>query len=75
MTKTLGEIAKAARDAILYEHTTEQQRWEIVASAVAAEVRRQCIAACEDLRIDGTSLYATHDCTVNMCIAAIKDLT
>lgn len=75
MTKTLGEIAKEARNALDYARTHEGERWEIVASAVAAEVRKQCIAACEDLRIDGTSLYATHDCTVNMCIAAIKDLT
>ena len=40
MTKTLGEIAKEARNALDYARTHENERWEIVAAAVAAEVRK-----------------------------------
>lgn len=75
MTKTLGEIAKAARDAIDYMRTHENERWEIVASAVAEEVRKQCIAACEAHLIDAATIDVAHTSAVRMCIAAIKDLT
>lgn len=75
MTKTLGEVAMAARDALEHKFTTQEQRWEIVASAVAEEVRNRCVAACAEQRIGGTLLYTAHDTAVDMCIAAIKDMT
>ena len=74
MTKTLGEIAKEARNALDYARTHEDERWEIVAAAVAAEVRKQCIAACEERRIAGTSLYRAHNAAIEMCVATIKGL-
>lgn len=77
MTKTLGEIAKEARNALDYARTHENERWEIVAAAVAAEVRKQCIAACESMLIADPCRgeEEAQNCGVDMCIAAIKDLT
>ena len=84
MTKTLGQIACEAEP---IENCLDVSRWgclspetrrvyEAMAAAVAAEVRKQCIAACEVERLEDPCKGEdeAYMRAIDHCIAAIEAL-